>query len=141
MRKVYKNILVAVDGSEQAENALKEAVETTKRNNGHLVILTTVDTAPMLADAHASNYIAETSKNYLNSIILQAELELPEGFDYETVKLEDNPKTAIVKYAEDNDIDLIMIGATGKGRIERALIGSTTAFVVNNAPCNVMVVK
>ena len=39
MKKEYKNILVAVDGSEQAYNAVSEAVEITKRNKAKLQVL------------------------------------------------------------------------------------------------------
>ncbi|MGC2991152.1 universal stress protein, partial [Enterococcus faecalis] len=37
--------------------------------------------------------------------------------------------------------DLIVIGATGSGAIQRTLIGSTSDFVVNHALCNVLVVR
>ncbi|MDN5462699.1 MAG: universal stress protein, partial [Lactococcus sp.] len=52
-----------------------------------------------------------------------------------------NAKRKIVQYAKDNEIDLIVIGATGTGVIDKLFIGSTTQYVVNHAPCNVMVVK
>ena len=39
MVEEYKNILVAVDGSEQAYDALREAVDTAKLNHSHLKIL------------------------------------------------------------------------------------------------------
>ena len=40
MHKQYKNILVAVDGSEQSYNAVYEAIETAKRNEAKLTALT-----------------------------------------------------------------------------------------------------
>ena len=52
-----------------------------------------------------------------------------------------NPKREIVELAEKLEIDLIVIGATGLGALSLLLVGSTTAYVVNQAPCNVMVVK
>ncbi len=39
------------------------------------------------------------------------------------------------------NIDLIVMGATGKGAIQQALVGSTTSYVVSHAPCTVLVVK
>ncbi|MDN5462656.1 MAG: universal stress protein, partial [Lactococcus sp.] len=44
MKDQYKNILVAVDGSEQAYNAVREAIEITKRNDGKLWVLTVKET-------------------------------------------------------------------------------------------------
>ena len=52
-----------------------------------------------------------------------------------------NPKREIVELAKKLDTDLIVMGATGLGALSLLLVGSTTAYVVNQAPCNVMVVK
>ncbi|WP_430622000.1 universal stress protein [Enterococcus sp. DIV0800] len=53
-----------------------------------------------------------------------------------------NPKRLIAfDLPKTYKIDLIYMGATGKGALERILVGSTTTYVVNNALCNVMVVK
>lgn len=45
------------------------------------------------------------------------------------------------KLPESEDIDLIVIGATGLNRIERVLIGSNTNYIVQNAKCDVIIVK
>lgn len=39
------------------------------------------------------------------------------------------------------DVDLIVVGATGLGTLQKHLIGSTTDYIVNHAPCNVLVVR
>jgi nucleotide-binding universal stress UspA family protein len=46
-----------------------------------------------------------------------------------------------VELAEKLETDLIVMGATGLGALSLIFVGSTTAYVVNQAPCNVMVVK
>ena len=52
------------------------------------------------------------------------------------------PKRFIIHAAtETYPIDLIVIGATGKGTLTRAVVGSTTDYVVNHAKCSVFVVK
>ena len=43
--------------------------------------------------------------------------------------------------SENYAIDLIVLGATGRGAIQRTLIGSTTDYVVNHALCNALVVR
>ena len=55
--------------------------------------------------------------------------------------MEGSPKKEIVDFAQANDIDLIVIGVTGTGAFDRLLVGSTTAYVIDHARCNVMVVK
>ncbi|EKF50397.1 hypothetical protein C426_2237 [Lactococcus garvieae DCC43] len=63
--------------------------------------------------------------------------------DYETYEIAGKPKLRIVNFAEDeeNNIDLIVIGATGTDMFDRLLVGSTTNYVINHSPCNVIVVK
>ena len=57
------------------------------------------------------------------------------------VRLTGTPKREIVNYAQENNIDLIIIGSTGLDAIDRLLLGSTTQYVVNHAKCNVLVIK
>ena len=146
MLDAYKNILVAIDGSEKAEKAFMEAVAAAKRNQATLHIL----------------YVNEVTGNYFGDFgfltpNLQEELDevaekqmnehrnlaIEKGLtDIETYILYGYPKTLIANFNESKEpIDLIVMGATGLNVVERALVGSTTSYVVNHAPCNVLVIK
>lgn len=146
MLDAYKNILVAIDGSEKAEKAFMEAVAAAKRNQATLHIL----------------YVNEVTGNYFGDFgfltpNLQEELDevaekqmnehrnlaIEKGLtDIETYILYGYPKTLIENFNESKEpIDLIVMGATGLNAVERALVGSTTSYVVNHAPCNVLVIK
>lgn len=141
MNDNYKKILVAVDGSEQANDAVKEANAIAKKNQADLIVLTIAESSMLATDARVVEYLLEQHDISSNTILSNAEhfisQEVPVSFD----KVMGNPKASIVQYAKEHDVDLIVIGATGKGVITRALIGSTAAYVVNHAPCNVLVVK
>jgi nucleotide-binding universal stress UspA family protein len=50
-------------------------------------------------------------------------------------------ESAIVSYANRNLIEIIIIGATGRSRIKKLLVGGVTSAVINHAHCPVMVVK
>lgn len=140
--KEYQHILVPVDGSKQSTIAFQEAAEVAKRNGGELTVLTVVDFKYSVGDPA---FINDALKFHLNN----AEIELDDLIaqtEIGTIKLQKeieagNPKRKIVEYAKKNGTDLIMIGSTGTGAIEQVLVGSTTAYVVNHAPCNVIVVK
>ncbi|MBE8846965.1 universal stress protein [Enterococcus durans] len=146
MLDAYKNILVAIDGSEKAEKAFTEAIAAAKRNQATLHIL----------------YVNEVTGNYFGDFgfltpNLQEELDevaekqmnehrnlaIEKGLtDIETYILYGYPKTLIANFNESKEpIDLIVMGATGLNAVERALVGSTTSYVVNHAPCNVLVIK
>jgi nucleotide-binding universal stress UspA family protein len=48
---------------------------------------------------------------------------------------------ALCRLAEEHAVDFIVVGRQGHGRVRRALLGSVSNHVVNNAPCPVMVVR
>lgn len=142
MKESYKKILVAVDGSKASTDAFKEALNVAERNEAKLFVLTLVDYKFSIGDPA---FINDSLKFHLNN----AEIELDQliansdisRFDYETKIDSGSPKRKIIDYALETQVDLIIVGATGLGAVEQAIVGSTTAYVVNHADCNVMVVK
>lgn len=141
MKDVYKKILVPVDDSNQAMNALHEAIAVAKRNEAELFILNIKDETRLrgtsIALAMSLDEIEEESKQIINNLTK----DFPKDVAFQTVTFIGNPKKDIVKFAEDNAMDLIVIGANSKKLVDRILIGSTTSYVVEKSPCNVMVVK
>lgn len=141
MKDVYKKILVPVDDSNQAMNALHEAIAVAKRNEAKLFILNVKDETRLrgtsIALAMSLDEIEEESKQIINNLTK----DFPKDVAFQTVTFIGNPKKDIVKFAEDNAMDLIVIGANSKKLVDRILIGSTTSYVVEKSPCNVMVVK
>lgn len=141
MKESYKKILVAVDSSEQERRAFQEAVEVTRRNDAHLYILIVSDTNHLGAEPYAVDHIVKQAYKAASAVVGSLEELLPDDISFTSIIDDGNPKAQIVAYAEEEKIDLILMGATGTGTFSRLLLGSTTAYVVNNAPCNVMVVR
>jgi len=141
MKESYKRILVAVDSSEQARRAFQEAIEVTRRNDAHLYILIVSDTNHLGAEPYAVDQVVKQAHKAAGAVVESLEELIPEDIAHTTIVDDGNPKAKIVAYAEEEKIDLILMGATGTGTFSRLLLGSTTAFVVNNALCNVMVVR
>ena len=141
MKDVYKKILVPVDDSNQAMNALHEAIAVAKRNEAELFILNVKDETRLrgtsIALAMSLDEIEEESKQIIKNLTK----DFPKDVAFQTVTFIGNPKKDIVKFSEDNAMDLIVIGANSKKLVDRILIGSTTSYVVEKSPCNVMVVK
>jgi nucleotide-binding universal stress UspA family protein len=48
---------------------------------------------------------------------------------------------ALCRVAEERAVDVVVVGSRGHGRFRRALLGSVSSHVVNNAPCPVLVVR
>lgn len=143
MVEQYKNILVAVDGSEQSYDALREAIETAQANDSQLKILYVLndklanipvhlDTMTLYKSVQEhSDYVLDQVQGYLKDTEVS----------FEIVRLTGSPKREIINYSKENNIDLIVLGSTGLDAIDRFIIGSTTQYIVNHASCNVMVVK
>lgn len=144
MLEEYKRILVAVDGSDNSHLAFKHAVEVAKRNQATLYILHVINDQAGAYSPFAYGEIIEKEQ-------AAAEAEMEEYTSYASnhnladsvplIRLE-NPKIAVARTVPEKfDIDLIVIGATGRGVVNRMIIGSTTSYVVQHAKCNVLVVK
>ena len=50
-------------------------------------------------------------------------------------------KIEIVDFAKEHEIDMIVMGSSGKGALDRMLLGSTAVYVVKHAPCSVTIIK
>ncbi|WP_254908296.1 universal stress protein [Enterococcus sp. 12E11_DIV0728] len=131
-----------MDGSTASTDAFNEALNIAERNGAKLFILTVVDYKFSLGDPA---FINDALKFHLNNAEIELEQLIANSdiskLDYETKIDSGNPKRKIVDYAVETQVDLIILGSTGKGAVEQAIVGSTTAYVVNHASCNVMVVK
>ncbi|MGY3765825.1 universal stress protein [Vagococcus vulneris] len=144
MLNEYKKILVAVDGSNEAEFAFKKAAQVAKRNNAELIIAHIIDIRAFesvssfdesLAE-EAANIAKETLDSYINYAkeigVNQAEYIIEYG----------SPKILIAKeLQQEHDIDLILLGATGLNTVERILIGSVSSYVARHAHCDVLIVR
>lgn len=144
MLQQYKTILVAVDGSSEAELAFKKAVNVAKRNQGKLIIAHVIDTRAFQTvssfDGMLAEQATEMAKQTLQDYVDYAKKE--DCQDVTTVIEYGTPKPIIAKQIpQEHDVDLIMLGATGLNAVERLFIGSVSEYVIRNATCDVLVVR
>ena len=146
MDQEYENILVPVDGSAQAEMALRKAIAVANRNCAHIDLLNVIDTRAMsynfagMSDGSIAYQLVDKAKEYLQSLLEQAKQDGFENLDIH-IRL-GNPKTVIsFDFPRDHSNDLIMMGASGMSRLQRAMVGSVTSFVKRNAAIDVLVVR
>ncbi|MHC5269089.1 universal stress protein [Enterococcus sp. LJL98] len=140
----YKKILVALDGSVQSEKAFKESIEIAKRNAATLYLTWIINDIELTTSAYSFAKLLTEEQAFVEDFMVKKVQELKdEGIEkVETIVEIGSPKRKIaVDVPDEYGIDLIIMGSTGKGAITQALVGSTTSYVVNHAPCNVMVIK
>ena len=147
MDQEYQNILVPVDGSKESELALERAIFVAKRNGAHVDVLNVIDTRAMaynfagMSDGSIAYQLVDKSKEYLSKLLKEAK----EKNDFDNMDIHirlGNPKTIIsFDFIHDHHTDMIMIGASGLSRMQRAVMGSVTSYVKRNAPVDVLVVR
>ena len=119
-------ILVATDGSYFAKKAEKEALSMGKR-------CSTLKKIIALSVARRESDIPKTSKILEAFKKLAQEEQLPPRVKIETLEVVGNPPEMIVKVAEDELADLILMGEYGKTGIQKFIMGSTTAKTIGLA--------
>ncbi|AKG04128.1 MULTISPECIES: universal stress protein [Salimicrobium] len=140
----YKNIVVAVDGSETAEKAFHKAVDIANRNNATIILSHIVDTRAfatveaydrslaMRAEKHAYEILEDYKKQAQDAGLDSIEIEIEYG----------SPKVKLTKeIAPKYNADLIICGATGLNAMERFFIGSVSEHITRTAKCDVLVVR
>lgn len=142
----YKRILVAMDGSVESDLALKKAIETAKRNHSILEILQVIDDDQNVYGRFGGQYGALIDhKKEVVEQEMEKRLEFAtyeNDLQVETTILVGNPKRLIVDHREaEHDVDLLLVGATGKGAIEAMVLGSVSSYILAHAYCDVLVVR
>ena len=144
MSKRYQKIMVAVDGSKQSEQAFLEALDLAKDNEAELFIVSIINKVELTHSAYAFSKIYAEEKQKIEVEMLTKIHDAKEyGInDIHAIVETGDPRNLIgTVFPQQEAIDLIVMGATGKGAIQQALVGSTASYVVTHAPCSVLVVK
>lgn len=143
-----EHVLIPIDGSEMSFEAFDFAIE--HHPEAELTVLHVVSPTEGLVgsgDAMAVNQQAidaavkrgedfgERAREILR------ETNSLEGRPFETAVQIGRPASTIVEYAEDNDVDHIVMGSHGRSGIARVLMGSVAETVVRRAPIPVTVVR
>ena len=136
-------ILVAIDGSDASMDAADYAISISKKYNVELYALHVIRADVDLFGQHETSEFMTRMRNegekYLNKVKLIAD-EKNIQIKTEMISSIDLAR-GIVDYAEENNIDLIVIGTRGISGFKKLLLGSVASHVVTYAHCPVLVVK
>jgi nucleotide-binding universal stress UspA family protein len=145
---MIEKVLVAVDGSEPSLHALNQAVHLASLSGAKLLIISVVPPAsPLAYMGPAPLYIdqyygaaRESHQRVLNDSRKKVENKHPE-MEVETRLEEGRPAEVIVEIAEEEDVDLIVMGSQGMGGITGWVLGSTSRSVVDSCTKPILIVK
>lgn len=140
-----KRILVPIDFSAPAEEALKVAAQIARKYNFEIIILHVLDLPSQMNDAIIGGVsIPETmlfikkAKQTLDEITQKPYLE---GISITEIVKIDKTIHGITQISHENNVDLIVMGSHGSSGIDELLIGSNTEKVVRTSNIPVLVIK
>jgi universal stress protein A len=139
----YKHILLAVDFSEHGKQVSDKAQAIVEQNQAQMSLVHVVENLPITDAAYGpipfdvdlTQEWLEMSKQKL--IKLGEELSVPEQRQWLELG---SAKLEIVRVAEENDVDLIVVGSHGRHGLA-LLLGSTANGVLHHAKCDVLAVR
>jgi nucleotide-binding universal stress UspA family protein len=135
-----KKVLCAYDFTDHAEGTLNDALEATKLLDAELDILHVVQESAY----KAFNFTEELATfTKVEEQLKEATKRVQEATDinchYHVVG--GKPAQNICEFAEKNNTDLLLIGASGHSAITRLFLGSTSGNVLRKAPCSIMITR
>ncbi len=143
-----KSILVATDFSEPSDAALSYGRELAMRFHATLHVLHVAQNVYVTAFG-AENYVAmvpdlqqqieEDARHRLGELLIDSDKSGPETIP--AVITANSPAFAIIEYAKDHHIDIIVMGTHGRGALAHLVMGSVAERVVRLAPCPVLTVR
>jgi nucleotide-binding universal stress UspA family protein len=140
---MFKNSVLAVDGSEHALHAAGKAGDLARvMKSDNLWIVVACD--PIPAYLGEPNFQAAiTARLEEANPVLQMAVEAVGKIPGEIRKeiLEGSPAEEIIKVAEIRKCDLIVMGSRGLGKLAGLVLGSQSQKVVSHAPCPVLIVR
>jgi nucleotide-binding universal stress UspA family protein len=141
---MFRNILVAVDGSPHADQALTHAIDLAQSEHARLTLMTAVVAPPSLAYLGASGSAASTltqgAEADAQAILLRARERIPSDVSVTTILSSEPVDTALIREIKDGDHDLVVMGSRGRGAVRSALLGSVSHYVLHHSPVPVLIV-
>jgi len=138
---MFRNILVAVDGSPDADRALAQAIDLAESEHTHLTLMTAVAHIPASAylTPAISALIADTHAE-AQAILRRALDRVPEDLPVTTILTDQPIRTALISQIKTGHHDLVAMGSRGRGAVRSALLGSVSHYVLNHSPVPVLIV-
>lgn len=149
---MFRNVLVAIDGSEHSEMALKEASDLAAATQARLTLITCfkLDSSPGVSawstamTVDEMNFMQEIRQRlaeHAKAFIEQARSQVRPGVSCETLAIEDNPAQGILAQIRTGGHDLVVLGSRGRGPISSLVLGSVSQNVLHHSPVPVLIVR
>lgn len=130
-------IMVPLDGSPTSELALSHAVKLARTHEARLLLYEGVSLVDLKHDVveQANQAELERARHYL-----QRKAEACEGVEVDTLVCQTPARHGIVKHAQEEKVDLIVMGSHGRSGVSLWMLGSVAEEVLQHSTCPVLIV-
>ncbi len=139
---MFNRILVAIDGSPASEKALTTAVDLAEHYQAELVAIGVAEVPEVVGMMDEVDELRRGAEAHFRQIGEAAvEFARSRGLSLRSVVVRGHAADAIVRFAESEQVNLVVIGQHGHSRITRFFLGSTSDRVSEHCHCSVLIVK
>lgn len=147
--KTYHHILVPVDGSDHAKQALQHAIDIAKITGASITLLSVANMADIINQFSQIENTSEltmdemTASAQANStgILKQFAAMVPDSIPVQSIFELSAPEAAILEEQKSQSADLICMGRGGSQPLKNFLLGSVSTYVVTHAPCPILLAR
>lgn len=138
---MFKNILLATDGSEHALRSTDHAIELARKFDGTIKVIYVVDGNTSKSDVlhNADKFDVEKSRREKIHPVEEQLHRSGVGYTVEMLRGEAGP--TIVEYANERDFDCVVIGSRGLNNLQTFILGSVSHKVAKRVNCPVLIIK
>ncbi|MEW6585358.1 MAG: universal stress protein [Nitrospirota bacterium] len=134
-----EKLMVATDGSEYSESAIRESINLAKICSSNLIAVSVVKTNQEF-DSVLPQFVEKAEQEAIKHLESVKARAMKEGVNcISIVSRSEEPYEDIVRHASKNSVDMIIMGTHGRTDMKRLMMGSVTAMVIGHATCNVLV--
>jgi nucleotide-binding universal stress UspA family protein len=145
---MFGRIVVGTDGSETAQEAVRQAIDLAKRVGASLDVVSAYEPVPPSRLREERQQVPQdlehtvTPREDVDATLAEAAKEIEQsGVEAKTFARQGDPADAIIDIAEEENADLIIVGNKGMTGAKRFLLGSVPNKVSHHAPCSVLIVR
>ena len=140
MSIIFKKILVPLDGSENSKRGLDAAIYQAQNNDAEITGVYVIPNVPAMFENRPPN--SPVGQKEAAKIMAEAKkISSENDVKFQEKIIHGSTGKDIVKFAEDNNFDLITIGSRGLGSVKEAFLGSVSHYVSQKSKSPVLIVK
>jgi nucleotide-binding universal stress UspA family protein len=142
---MYSKILVPIDGSDNSMRALRHGLYLSSKLGSKLTVLNVLEIPPVVyvQSQKVVDSVINELENESKKVFEKVDLESREfNVNYEQVLVKGHHVASIInEYADQNDVDVIIIGSRGNGKIKTVIMGSVAHNVFHHTQKPVLIIK